>query len=343
MTPCRFGIVGTGMIAAVVADALAGAERAVLTRVASRSRDRAAAFIADRPQTEHPAAEPVEGWQALIAGEAVDAVYVATPTVAKEEIALAAIAAGKHVLVDKPFLDAASAQRMADAAAAAGRVFMDATHFVHHPRTLAVREATAERLGATRALHGAFHFPMPDDGNIRLDPAQEPTGALGDMGWYPVRALVTYLRPEGRLTTVAATGERHPDTGALVHVHAFLGFEDGRSASFDAGFTTGTALMDLQLLGRTGVVGMDDFVLDWTNSFLFGNPEIETGYTYRTGVMTRAETQFVRTPSATPQQVLMCDAFAAKAAGETNAAPAARPEDTVATQRLLDAVWEAVK
>ena len=77
----------------------------------------------------------------LLARPDVDAVYIATPTVAKEEIALAAIAAGKHVLVDKPFVNHASVLRMTQAAAAKGVVFMDATHFVHHPRTAAIRAA----------------------------------------------------------------------------------------------------------------------------------------------------------------------------------------------------------
>jgi predicted dehydrogenase len=55
----------------------------------------------------------------------------------------AAIAAGKHVLVDKPFADQASVSRMVKAAAAKGVAFMDATHFVHHPRAAAIRAATA--------------------------------------------------------------------------------------------------------------------------------------------------------------------------------------------------------
>jgi len=338
MTQFRFGIVGTGMIAGVVADALGEAERATLSRVASRDRARAAEFVAERP-----GAEPVEGWRALIADDAVDAIYIATPTVAKEEIALAAIAAGKHVLVDKPYSDAASATRMAEAAAAAGLVFMDATHFVHHPRALAIREATPERLGRTQTMHAAFHFPMPDPGNIRIDPSQEPTGVLGDMGWYPMRAAIAYLRPEGPPTTVAAMGTRDPGTGAMVHVHGFLGFGDGRSLSFDAGFTAATSLMDLQLIGDTGVIGMDDFVLDWANSFLFRNGEVPTGYTYRTGVIDRTGTEFVPTPTNKRQEILMCETFAARATGDPAAGPMARPEDSVATQVLLDAVWEAVK
>src|SRR5215213_7048551 len=128
MSQLGFGIVGPGMIAGVVADAIARAAGARLAAVSSRRVENAERFAAGRPGVA-----AVEGVDGLLARDDVDAVYVATPTVAKEAIALAAIAAGKHVLVDKPFAGVASVVRMAEAAAARGVLFMDATHFVHHP------------------------------------------------------------------------------------------------------------------------------------------------------------------------------------------------------------------
>src|SRR6476659_9735856 len=125
----RFGIVGTGMIAGVVADALAKARNAKLIAVSSRRIDNAQNFVSKRQGVA-----AVQGVEALLNRGDIDAVYIATPTVAKEEIALLAIEAGKHVLVDKPFIDQASVTRMTEAAAARNVLFMDATHFVHHPR-----------------------------------------------------------------------------------------------------------------------------------------------------------------------------------------------------------------
>jgi hypothetical protein len=106
MATFGFGIVGTGMIAGVIAEAIGKAKKARLTAVSSRQLANAENFAAKYSGT------PVEGVEALLARSDVDAVYVATPTVAKEKIALAAIAAGKHVLVDKPFDGRASAARM---------------------------------------------------------------------------------------------------------------------------------------------------------------------------------------------------------------------------------------
>src|SRR5262249_22141141 len=153
-------IVGTGMIAGVIADAIAKAANARLTAVSSRRMENARKFTAERP-----GAVAVQGIDDLLARPDVDAVYVATPTVAKEAIALAAIAAGKDVLVDKPFLNHASAQRMTRAAAAKDVVFMDATHYVHHSRTAAIRAASAEKIGTPRSLYTAFYYPNEDRNN----------------------------------------------------------------------------------------------------------------------------------------------------------------------------------
>lgn len=337
MAQLNFGVVGTGFIAGAVGDAIVAAPGARLAAVASRSAERARAFAA-----EHGAGAGVEGWQALIARDDVAALYIATPTVAKEEIALAAVEAGKHILVDKPFMNAASAQRMADAAAAKGLVFMDGTHFVHHPRTHAIKAATAEKIGTPRSLHAAFYFPFDDRENIRFDRTQEPTGALGDLAWYAMRAAVEYLRPDGAPTKVSAVADRDPGTGAVIRVVGMLAFADGTVSTFDCGFTCGTLVMELNLLGTSGIVTMDDFVLDYNNSLVFQNPDIQPRYVHRTGMDHRGMFRPVEVPAAHGQHVLMIESFAALAAGGDAKAAAAHARATVATQGYLDAVWAEI-
>jgi predicted dehydrogenase len=336
MSQLGFGIVGTGMIAGVVADAIAKAANAGLAAVSSRRLENAEKFVDGRE-----GAAAVQGIDDLLARPDVQAVYVATPTVAKEAIALAAIAAGKHVLVDKPFLDHASVLRMTRAAAAGGVVFMDATHFVHHPRTAAIRAACAEKIGSPRSLHSTFYFPHAGGDNIRFDPAQEPMTALGDMAWYSMRAVVEYLRPEGRITKVVVVPERDTGAGAIVRAAGLIAFDGGQVSTFDIGYTAGTIIMDLQLIGTTGAIQLDDYVLDWQRSFAFQNPEIPAGYTHRTGMATRNDLTFVPTPASLGQEVAMIEDFAALAtAGE----PAQRAEyvsATLKTQEYLDALWDA--
>jgi predicted dehydrogenase len=331
-----FGIVGTGMIAGVIADAISKSANAKLSAVSSRQLTNAQRFVAKRPSVA-----AVEGTNGLLARDDVDAVYVAIPTFAKEKVALTAIAAGKHVLVEKPFADHASVLRMTKAAEAEGVAFMDATHFVHHPRTAAIRAASAEKIGSPRSLHTAFYFPFSDRNNIRFDVKQEPMTALGDMAWYSLRAVVEYLRPKGRITKVATVPERLPATNAIVRASGLIAFDGGEVATFDIGYTAATILMDLQLIGTAGVIGMDDFVLDWANSFAFKNRETKVGYWHRTGMATRAETVFVPTPSSTAQEVSMVETFAELAASGDVTQRAGYVEASLKTQEYLDALWTA--
>ncbi len=331
-----FGIIGTGMIAGVIADAIAKSTNAKLTAVSSRSLENAQNLVAKRPGVA-----AVHGIHALLARADVEAVHIATPTVAKEEIALAAIAAGKHVLVEKPFADHASVLRMTKAAAAKGVAFMDATHFVHHPRTAAIRAATAQKIGAPRSLHTAFYFPFSDRNNIRFDPKQEPMTALGDMAWYSMRAVVEYLRPTGRITKVVTVPELDPQTTAILRASGLIAFDSGEVSTFDIGYTAGTIVMDLQLLGTTGVIAMDDFVLDWANSFAFKNPNLKAGYTHRTGMATRQDATFIATPAATAQEVAMIEDFAELSVAGKSAGRAGYAESSLKTQEYLDAIWVA--
>ncbi|WP_165244284.1 Gfo/Idh/MocA family protein [Paludisphaera soli] len=337
MTQIGFGIVGPGYIAGVIAEALDEASNARLSAVSSRRIENARKFTEGRPGVA-----AIEGFENLLARPDVDAVYVATPTAAKEEIALAAIAAGKHVLVDKPFRDRASVLRMTEAAATAGLVFMDATHFVHHPRTAAFQAAIPGKIGSPRSLHTAFYFPFSDRANIRFDPKQEPMTALGDMAWYSMRAVVEYLRPEGAVTKAVVVPEHDAETNAIVRASGLIAFEDGRVSTFDVGYTAGTIVMDLQLLGTTGVLQMDDFVLDWESSSVFKASGDKVGYVHRTGMATRKDLSFVPTPPRIAQEAAMIEDFATLVASGDARERAAHAEATAKTQGYLDSLWASM-
>lgn len=333
-SPFGFGIVGPGFIAGVIADALAHSSVARLAAVSSRTLANASQFVANRPGSA-----AVEGLDALLDRPDVDAVYVATPTVAKEAIALRAIQAGKHVLVDKPFASRASAARMIEAAHGQDLVFMDATHFVHHPRNAIVQAAIPPKIGETRSLHTNFYFPFSDRTNIRFQPSQEPMTAFGDMAWYSMRAIVEYLRPTGAVTKAVLVPERDPANGAVVRASGLIGFDDGRVSTFDVGYTAGTILMDLELLGTTGAIVMDDFVLDWEGSHAFAGSGDQAGYFYRTGQGTRKDVTFTPTPAPASQATLMVDDFARLAESPNRTALNAYAQATLQTQEYLDALW----
>lgn len=335
-SPLGFGIVGTGFIAGMIADALARSTNAKLIAVSSRRIDSARSFVATRPGVA-----AVQGLDDLLARSDVEAVYMATPTANREEIALAAVAAGKHILVEKPFLNHASVVRMTGAALAKSVAFMDATNFVHHPRTAAIKEASAEKIGTPRTLHTFFYFPMTDRNNIRYDVKLEPMGALGDMAWYSMRAIVEYLRPQGGITKVVAVAERDAMTNAVVRATGLIAFDGGEVSTFDVGYTSGTTMMDWQLVGTRGVIGMDDFVLDWTDTWANKNPDIQTGYFHRAGMVTRKDVTFIPTPSKTAAEVAMIETFADMAMSGDAPRRAAFAAASLKTQEYLDAIWKA--
>src|SRR5262249_22584382 len=153
----------------------------------------------------------------------------------------------------------------------------------------------------------------------------------GDMAWYSMRAVVEYLRPAGRITRAVAIPERDPTTHGVIRASGLIAFDGGEVSTFDVGYTAGTIVMDLELLGTTGVIAMDDFVLDWAGSFAFGNPAIPAGYTHRTGMATRQDVTFVPTPSETPQEVAMIEDFARLAASGDAAERAGYADATLRT------------
>merc|ERR1711991_376381 len=124
----------------------------------------------------------------------VRGVYVAVPTGVEEELVTLCLQNGKHVVAEKPFLNQASIARMTALAQEKGLLLMDATHFVHNPRMTLLLEKLAEGIiGDVLSLQANFFTgPLPSD-NIRMNSTLEPTGAVGDLGWYTARAAVEIL------------------------------------------------------------------------------------------------------------------------------------------------------
>src|SRR5260221_5228587 len=124
----RFGIVGTGMIAGFIADAIDKSTNAKLIAVSGRQIDTAQSFVAKRQGVA-----AVQGLDDLLARADVDAVYIGIPTAPKEETALAAIAAGKKVLGDKTLLRHRFVLRMNKSAPTKGGTVIDADTFFPPP------------------------------------------------------------------------------------------------------------------------------------------------------------------------------------------------------------------
>jgi predicted dehydrogenase len=165
----RVGIAGTGFIGRVHAHAVrsAGARLVAVAASTPESARRAAADLG---------AERADAADALAVAADVDVVHICTPNDLHEPLAVAALAAGKHVVCEKPLaLDAEGAARIEAAATAADRVLAVPYVYRFHP---AIRHARAlvagGDLGQLRLLHGSYQqdwLASPDDSSWRVDPA----------------------------------------------------------------------------------------------------------------------------------------------------------------------------
>ena len=203
--PLRWGILAPGGIANTFVEALHRFTRQRAVAVGSRSLDRAQAF-ADR----HGIERAHTSYEQLVADD-IDAVYIASPHSHHREHALLAIAAGKHVLVEKAFTRTASEARdVVDAARAAGVTAVEAMWTRFLPTTDIVRQLLADGALGTLESFAADHGQwFAFDPQSRLFAPELAGGALLDLGVYPVSYASFVLGTPTRITargTLAPTG-----------------------------------------------------------------------------------------------------------------------------------------
>jgi predicted dehydrogenase len=167
----------------------------------------------------HP--EPAAGWpkrgaffadyDLALAESRADIVYVSLPNAMHEQWVLAALACGKHVLVDKPaMLTKQASERAVIEARRSGRLLAEATVFGHHPQFAALKQFLAQ-YGPLTHVAAQFIIPPLPIGNFR-NHGELGGGCLLDMGPYAA-ALMRFFGggPPSHITALA--GGRHPETG----------------------------------------------------------------------------------------------------------------------------------
>jgi predicted dehydrogenase len=246
----RWGIIGTGGIASSFAGDLSLLDDASVVAVGSRQASTADAF-ADRFDIPHRHAS----YDALVADPEVDVVYVSTPHPGHHDAALLAIAAGKAVLVEKPFtLNVLEASALVSAAQAKGTFLMEAmwTRFLPHMRR--IRDLlTSGVLGEIRTVtadHGQRFLP-PDPTSRLYDPALGG-GALLDLGIYPVSFASYVLGTPERVTAVSDP----TTTGVDAQTSILLQYAGGSHAVLTTTLGASTANV-ASIVGTDGRIEID--------------------------------------------------------------------------------------
>jgi predicted dehydrogenase len=242
----RWGLLGVARINRTIIPTIRALPRHELVGVASRDAARASAHAA-----EWGIPVACGSYEALLARDDIDVVYVALPNTVHAEWTVRAADAGKHVLCEKPLATrVADVDAMIAAARRNGVCVSEGFMYRHHPQTMRVRELVASgELGELRVVRGAFTFPLQRPADIRWNAALGG-GALWDVGCYPV----SYAR-------LIAGGEPH-EAVALQTIGAgsvdvscagILRFGPPVVAVFDCGFQSAFRA-SLEIVGTAGVL-----------------------------------------------------------------------------------------
>ncbi len=250
----RWGILSTANIATKVAQAIQLAENADLIAIASRTEERAATWAED-----HNVPTAYGTYDALLADDSLDAIYIPLPPSLHAEWTIKAAEHGKHVLCEKPLAaNATEAAAMAEACRQNGVQLMDGVMWVHHDRTAAMKEKITDgTLGKLRRVTAAFTFNWDTIpvGNIRTM-KEFAGGSLGDLGYYCVRAILWAF--DQMPTQVFATVRYK--VGVDFNLTGILWFDDERIATLDCGFDTGLRKW-FEVAGTRASIVCDDFTV----------------------------------------------------------------------------------
>jgi D-xylose 1-dehydrogenase (NADP+, D-xylono-1,5-lactone-forming) len=245
----RWGVLSTASIGRVLIEASRTATHAEVVAVASRDAGRARAF-ADALGLEASCGS----YEELLASEAVDAVYVPLPVSLHAQWTVRALAAGKHVLCEKPLATSRSdAARCFDAAEAAGRHCVEGLMWRHHPQTTLARGLIADgAIGRLAYVRAALSVGV-EPGDIRRS-VELGGGALGDLGCYCVSGIRLFA---GEPERVWADQVRDGPDGVDLRLAATLRMAGDVLAQFDVGLDL-TRRDELELVGAEGRLTVPD-------------------------------------------------------------------------------------
>jgi predicted dehydrogenase len=312
----RIGVLGAARITPA---ALIGPARSVpevqIAAVAARDPGRAAAFAArHKIETIH------SSYAELLADRSIGAVYLPLPNALHAEWILRAIAAGKHVLCEKPMTsNATEAAQVAEAAANAGVVVTEAFHYRYHPLISRVLELVPT-LGELRHVETRLCFPLPRFGDIRYS-YELGGGAMMDAGCYTVHALRTLAGAEPEVVAARAALRSSQVDRAMVADYRFPGGATGRTTA--SLWSRHVLSLSAKVLGERGSLTIFNYVM----------PQFFHRLTVKVDGRTRRE----RVPGEATY-VYQLRAFAKAVGGGPNLTPAA---DAVRNMRVIDAVYTA--
>ncbi|MEV1330250.1 Gfo/Idh/MocA family oxidoreductase [Micromonospora costi] len=232
----RWGILATGQIAGRFAEDLRLVPDAELVAVGSRTAESAKLF-AER----HDVPRAYGSWAELAADPELDVVYVATPHAAHHEAAMTCLAAGRAVLLEKPFtLDLATSTELVETARNAGVFLMEAMWMRTNPLILHMVELIADgAIGTVTSVQADFGVAGPFPPEHRMRARVLGGGALLDLGVYPLSLAHLLLGVPQHIRSWATIGPEGVDENTGI----VLGYDSGAVATLSCGIVGATPLV----------------------------------------------------------------------------------------------------
>lgn len=265
MQVMTFGILGASDFALRrMGPALHAARGARLAALATSTPAKAAPFAAFAPGLRWH-----ESYAALLDDPEIEAVYIPLPNHLHVEWGLKALAAGKHVLIEKPLaMTAAEIDPLIGARNRAGRFATEAYMIVHHPQWHLVRDwLDAGRIGRLKHADVAFTFDNPDPTNIR-NRAETGGGSIPDIGVYAYSSVRFAARAEPLALQSHIRRENGVDTFTQV-----WGEMAGPGGAFSFAALTSTRLFPRQEVTFQGESGRITLSAPF-NAGVFGEAEV---------------------------------------------------------------------
>lgn len=318
--PLRIGILGA---AGITPNALIQPARdnpdVELVAVAARNRARAEEFAA-----EHGIGQVLDSYEELVTSPDIDAVYIPLPNSHHGPWTIAAIKAGKHVLVEKPFAsNAAEAEEVAAVAATSDVVVMEAFHYRYHPLMQRAAEIVSSgAIGDVVDATATFNIHLPDRTNIRYV-HEVAGGATMDLGCYSLH-LVRSLIP-GQPTVTSASYRAADDPRIDESLTAQLTFPGGATATVSSSLLEDVEVQSAVITGTLGKLEIDGFVIP------------QNGNELRLTV--DGETTVWQAPTDPTSYRCQLDAFVA--AVRDGAPILTGTDDSVAQMHVIDALYRA--
>lgn len=266
----RVGLIGSGFMGKAHAFGYGTAEKVfdLPVRVELATLADADAGLAARAAAALGFAGSTGDWRAMVADPGIDVVHITAPNALHREMALAALAGGKHVHCEKPLAPLASeAREMAEAAAASGRVTQVGFNYLCNPMLILAREMIAAgELGEIRSARFTHAEDYMADaaapGGFRVQ--KVGGGVLADLGSHALATAEFLLGPIAQVMgdCVTVVGERPDGRGGRQRVEiddigrAFLRFASGATGSLEASWVAMGRKMqhDVEVYGSRGAL-----------------------------------------------------------------------------------------